>query len=133
MSISRRRPKGKKSAAHDHVLHFPPDSCFTISEIEIIYDALLFKPSVIGSLGVKHDLNPRLRYRLRELADGLELYTTYDMLLPYDKELCAVIPYALEVCEFFTHELDDLHPIRYQVAKLSLESIYKIKIPSYEL
>ena len=118
------------STGERYTISLPIPKIFTPAEIEIIYDALLFKPSVVGSLGVKHDLNPRLRYRLRELAEGLEDYVSYDMMLPYDVEVSGVIPYALAVCEFFTHELDDLHTGKYQVAKRSLESIYKVKIPS---
>jgi hypothetical protein len=111
------------------VAFLPTATSFTISEIEIIYDALLFRPSVVGQLGTKHDLHPRLRYRLKELAEGLDRNNMYNMFLPFDNEVADVIPYALEHCEFFTHGLDDVFQARYLCAKLKLEYIYDVKIP----
>ena len=119
----------RKSKWASYGVSLPASTTFNLPEIEIIYDALLFRPSVIGRLGTKYDLHPRLRYRLRELADALEQYTTYDMLLPFDDEVSGVIPYALEHCEFFTHKLDDVFQARYLCAKLTLEHIYGVSIP----
>ena len=107
----------------------PPSAPFKRPEIEIIYDALLFRPSVVGRLGTTYNLHPRLRYRLKELSDGLEEHTTYDMYLPHDEVVAGVIPYALEYCEFFKHNLHELHPELYYTAKDSLEAMYLVEIP----
>lgn len=107
----------------------PPQTAFSRPEIEVIYDALLFRPSVIGRLGTRHKLHPQLRYRLKELSDGLEEHTTYDMYLPLDEVVAGVIPYALQYCEFFKHNLHEMDPELYYEAKESLESMYLVEIP----
>jgi len=107
----------------------PLSTRFSLPEIEVIYDALLFRPSVVARLGTKHKLHPRLRFRLRELADDLEEWSNYDMLLPFDPIVSGVIPYALERCDFFVHDLDEIYPVRYLLAKLRLEDLYNVEIP----